>query len=69
MKTWQKLAGTAAVVIVIAVIALYARGNWGDLANDTVNMIFEAVTGTDPGFDGFQNEDGGTKTDKVNAEW
>lgn len=69
MKTWQKFAATAAVVIVIAVIALYIRGHWGDLANDGVNMIFKSTTGTEANFDGFDNEDGGTDTDKVDAEW
>lgn len=69
MKTWQKFAATAAVVIVIAVIALFVRGNWGDLANSGVNMIFKSVTGTEAEFDGFENENGGTDTDDVNAEW
>lgn len=69
MKSWQKLALTAAVVVVIAVVALFVRGNWGTLMNDTVNMVFEAVTGKDPNFDGFKNEDGGTKTDEIDTEW
>ena len=69
MKTWQKIAVTAAVIVIIAVIALFIRGNWGDLANSGVNTVFKAVTGSDADFDGFSNEDGGTDTEEVDTSW
>lgn len=69
MKTWQKFAATAAVMIVIAVISLYIRNHWGDLANSGVNMIFKATTGSDANFDGFENENGGTDSDEVDTSW
>lgn len=69
MKTWQKLATTAAIIVIIAVIALFIRGNWGDLANSGVNTVIKSVTGSDADFDGFDNEDGGTDTDSVDISW
>lgn len=69
MKMWQKIAATAAVIVVIAVIAMYIRGHWGDLANSTVNTTIKSVTGSDSNFNGFSNEDGGTDTEKVDTSW
>ena len=69
MKTWQKLAATAAVVVIIAIVALFVRANWGDLANSSVNTVVKSVTGSDPGFDGFENESGGTDTSEVDISW
>lgn len=70
MKTWQKLAATAAVIVVIAFIALFIRNNWGSIADSAVKTIFKGVTGQETNFNEFEGADGADGSgDKVDVNW
>lgn len=71
MKTWQKLAATAAVIVVIAFIALFVRNNWGSIVDSGIKTIFKGVTGQETNFSEFEdaNGAGGDNDDTVDMTW
>ena len=71
MKTWQKLAATAAVIVVIAFVALFVRNNWGSIVDSGIRTVFKGVTGQETDFKEFEGADGasGDSDDTVDVKW
>lgn len=67
MKSWVKIAGAAALIVVIGIMAFFVRGNWGKMVDGTLQWIVGNVTGQDTEINMFQGA-GDTNDDAVN-EW
>lgn len=70
MKTWQKLAATAAVIVIIAFIALFIRNNWGSIVDSGIRTVFKGVTGQQTDFKEFEGADSADGAgDSVDVNW
>lgn len=47
MKSFQKMAATVGVVILIAVVVVFTRNNWGTMADSAISYVASVVTGED----------------------
>ena len=63
MKTFRNLAATVGVVILIAVVVVFTRNNWGPMADSAISYVASVVTGEEVTIELFGADANSTNAD------